>query len=81
MSQGGDCDDASVLLANLLQAVGIRTRFVLIPGHVFVQAWIPEAPRTYKADKDWVNLDATCDYCGFGEIPYGNDKKQVSYLG
>jgi len=79
-SQGGDCDDASVLLANVLEAVGIETRFVFIPGHVFVQAWLPDAPRTIRAEQNWVNLDATCRYCKAGEVPYATEGKQKQYL-
>ncbi|MBR9699917.1 transglutaminase domain-containing protein [Candidatus Woesearchaeota archaeon] len=70
-STGGDCDDASILAANLLGAVGIRTRFVFIPGHVYIQAYMPDALKRYKIeDKDWVSLDLTCTNCGFGELPY-----------
>lgn len=32
----GDCDDLAVLYATALEAVGIDTRLVFIPGHVFV---------------------------------------------
>ena len=67
--QGGDCDDASVLLANLLEAVGIRTRFVFIPGHVYVEGKVPDAPRKYG---EWIAMDATCTYCEFREIPWQN---------
>ena len=80
VSQGGDCDDASVLLANLLGAIGVETRFVFMPGHVYVQARLPEALRRYKAAEDWVNLDATCRNCKFGEIPLQNQNQRVSYL-
>ncbi len=31
----GDCDDLSVLYASCLEAVGIKTGFVLVPGHIF----------------------------------------------
>ena len=70
-SSGGDCDDASVLLANFLGGIGIETRFVFVPGHVWIQARIPDALDTYKED-GWINLDGTCQYCEFGEIglPY-----------
>ncbi len=71
---GGDCDDASVLLINLLGAVGIKPMLVFIPGHVYVQAYIPEALSKYQTD-GWVNLDATCEYCKFGEIPRKNEDK------
>ncbi|MDP7116530.1 MAG: transglutaminase-like domain-containing protein [Candidatus Woesearchaeota archaeon] len=76
-SKGGDCDDASILLASLLGAVGIRTRFVFVPGHVYVQAKIPEALSRYQ-DDGWVNLDGTCSFCDFGEIalPYARAEKR-----
>ncbi len=71
VSQVGDCDDHAVLLANLLQSIGIHTKFVFIPGHVYVQAYLPDSIRRYhdkKAD-GWVNLDATCSGCRFAELP------------
>jgi transglutaminase-like putative cysteine protease len=74
-SLGGDCDDASVLLANLEEAIGITTRFIFIPGHVYIQIYLPEAARKYKDKDSWVNLDATCSNCGFGEIPYQKSRK------
>ena len=79
-TQVGDCDDSAILLSNLLQAIGIPTRFVFIPSHVYVQAYLPEAMKKYKADGDWVNLDPTCSHCEFGEIPYQNVNKHKSYL-
>lgn len=78
-SGGGDCDDASVLLANLLQAIGIKTRFVFVPRHVFVQAYIPEALKKYRSDADWVYLDAACKSCGFGELSYSVGKQEMRY--
>ena len=77
----GDCDDASVLLANLLDAIGIRTRFVFIPGHVFVQANIPEVLNKYRDEENWINIDATCEYCEFGEIPWSTSGKDKRILG
>ncbi|MFH1850052.1 MAG: transglutaminase-like domain-containing protein [archaeon] len=67
-SGGGDCDDFAVLLANLEQAIGIRTRFVFKPGHVYIQIYLPEALKKYRKG-DWVNLDPTCRSCSFGELP------------
>jgi transglutaminase-like putative cysteine protease len=52
----GDCDDKSILLASLLEAIGHPTRFVaisLIPGkfsHVYVET---------KIRNSWIPLDAT----------------------
>jgi len=80
VAQGGDCDDASVLLVNLLEAIGIRTRFVFVPGHVYVQAYMPEALRKYRED-NWVNLDATCMYCSFGDVSYKSSSKEKRFLG
>ena len=36
MYKGGDCDDLSILFCSLFEAVGIRTAFVTIPGHIFM---------------------------------------------
>ncbi len=85
-STAGDCDDASVLLANLLQSVGIRTRFAFVPGHVWVQAWIPDARKHYKVnDKNswsygWINVDATCHNCDFGELAPQYQRKKMSFV-
>ncbi len=81
VSGGGDCDDSSVLLANLLDAVGINVRFVFIPRHVYIQAYLPEALNKYKTQDGWVVLDATCKNCDFGEQPYQNQNKRKTYLG
>lgn len=80
-TQAGDCDDSSILLSNLLQAIGIKTRLVFITSHVYVQAYLPEALKKYKSEDDWVSLDATCSSCEFGEVPYTTSNKEKSYLG
>ncbi|MDC7234410.1 MAG: tetratricopeptide repeat protein [Spirochaetales bacterium] len=36
ISQGGDCDDLSVLYASMLEASGIPAAFITIPGHIYV---------------------------------------------
>jgi len=79
-SKNGDCDDASILLSSLLEAVGLRTRFVFVPSHVYVQAWIPEAVSSYKDNGDWINLDATCEGCEFGKIHYSYADSEKRYL-
>jgi len=75
--QVGDCDDASVLTVNILQSIGIKTRFVFVPRHVYVQAYLPDAPRTLQKD-GWVSLDLTCRYCKFGDVAsvYRNSEKR-----
>lgn len=34
--RAGDCDDLSILYAALLEAVGVPTAFITVPGHIFV---------------------------------------------
>ena len=77
---GGDCDDASVLVASLLESIGVKTRFVFVTNHVYVQAYLPDALSRYKADDDWVNLDAVCSNCKFGEISQSTFEKEKSYV-
>lgn len=79
---GGDCDDASVLLASLLGSIGIKTRLVFIPRHVYVEAYLPEASIKYKSYKkqDWVAMDPTCKNCEFGEIPLSDINAEKIYL-
>ena len=36
MYKGGDCDDLSILFCSLFEAVGIRTAFITVPGHIFM---------------------------------------------
>ena len=79
---GGDCDDASVLLASMLGSIGIKTRLVFVPNHVYVEAYLPEASVKYKVYKnqDWVAMDATCKNCEFGDIPLSDRNADKRYL-
>ena len=56
----GDCDDKSILLAALFEAVGYPTRFIVAGysdankvEHVYCQVW---------ADNEWIDCDATEPY-------------------
>jgi hypothetical protein len=43
--RGGDCDDRSVCYATLLEAVGVPTAFITVPGHIYTAFkldWSPE---------------------------------------
>lgn len=33
---GGDCDDLSILNCSLLEALGVQTAFITIPGHIYM---------------------------------------------
>ena len=80
-SDSGDCDDSSILLSSLLQSIGLQTRFVFVPGHVYVQVKLPEAISAYKTEDNWINLDGTCRGCEFGEIHYSYADSKKSYSG
>jgi len=81
LTGGADCDGHAILLANLLEAVGFHTRFVLVPQHSYVQVLSPDLPSKYKDSGNWVNLDATCKSCDFSELPRGTAEKTKTYVG
>ncbi|MCF7862212.1 transglutaminase-like domain-containing protein [Candidatus Woesearchaeota archaeon] len=66
---GADCDGHAVLLASLLESIGIKTELVFVPGHVFIRAKIEKIPKSYQYN-GYVYMDPTCSNCEFGEIPY-----------
>lgn len=33
---GGDCDDLTILNCSLLEAIGIKTAFITVPGHIYM---------------------------------------------
>ena len=75
----GDCDDTTVLLASLLGNVGVATRFVDAPGHIFLLVDTGLHPRnraalgvdsalTVVADEQlWLPLETTAVGKGFAE--------------
>lgn len=59
--KSGDCDDLSVLYASLLESVGIKTKLIYIPGHVFVGYeytdrgdWHAVETTMIRAPTDWI---------------------------
>ncbi|MEW5818395.1 MAG: hypothetical protein AB1798_23775, partial [Spirochaetota bacterium] len=42
--RAGDCDDLSILYAALLEALGIETAFITIPGHIFIAFSVDMSP-------------------------------------
>ena len=77
MYRGGDCDDLSILVCSLFEAVGIDTAFITVPGHIFMafNAGIsPEMAKTvfrntsefiFVDDEVWVPLEITLSDEGF----------------
>jgi hypothetical protein len=77
MTGGSDCDGLAVLLATLELAIGVDTRLVFVPGHVYVELKLDKGPGKYQS---WFPADATCKSCKFGEIPVPNSEKQYLML-
>jgi len=69
LSGSSDCENEAILLSVMLKGVGIKSRIVLIDRHAYVQAYLPEAAKSYKMEGDWVGLDPTCKNCEFGNVP------------
>ncbi|MEA1910616.1 MAG: hypothetical protein U9N32_02945 [Spirochaetota bacterium] len=59
--RAGDCDDLSILFSALLEAVGIKTAFVTIPGHIFMAYSLdmPEsqARNVFTNTEDFIFID------------------------
>ncbi len=53
--RAGDCDDLSILMAALLESVGIETAFITIPGHIFMAFSLDLTEE--DAQKEFVNTD------------------------
>jgi tetratricopeptide (TPR) repeat protein len=47
--KGGDCDDLSVCYASLLEAIGIPSAFITVPGHIYVALGLKMDASTAKA--------------------------------
>jgi transglutaminase-like putative cysteine protease len=64
----GDCDCKATLLATLLEAAGLPTQLVFMPGHVFVEVQLTDGDRVrlpvgskFRPDGQhvWVPLEST----------------------
>ncbi|WP_022931224.1 hypothetical protein [Treponema bryantii] len=77
MYRGGDCDDLSILVCSLFEAVGIETAFITVPGHIFMafdSGLTPDqAKMIYRnsseyvviEDQVWIPLEITLSDEGF----------------
>ncbi len=75
--RGGDCDDLTVLFCALMEAVGVETAFVLVPGHIYgafaLDLKPEEAKSTFSSyhdliiagDQAWVPVETTLLAKGF----------------
>jgi hypothetical protein len=59
--QGGDCDDLSILYSALLEAIGVPTAFLPVPGHIYVafDTGLPtaEAVGTFATATNFIELN------------------------
>lgn len=57
----GDCDDLSILYSALLEAVGIETAFITVPGHIYMAFALsmtpPEAKRAFLKPDDLIFIE------------------------
>ena len=77
MYRGGDCDDISILVCSLFEAVGIDTAFITVPGHIFMAFDSGLTPDQAKSlfrnsseyivdgEKVWMPLEITLSDEGF----------------
>jgi len=75
--KSGDCDDLTILFCSLLEAVGIETAAITIPGHIFMAFAIDTPPAEvrksylhpddfiFMEDKSWVPVEITERTAGF----------------
>lgn len=69
--KAGDCDDLSILYASMLEAIGIETAFITVPGHIFMAFSLNLSPveaerifqyeddLIFKDDSTWVPVEIT----------------------
>ncbi len=59
----GDCDDLSILYCSILEALGIPTAFVTVPGHILMAVDLgvsaQEAGRTFSRPADLIEAEGT----------------------
>ncbi len=77
--KAGDCDDLSILYCTLLEAVGIETAFVTVPGHIYMAFSLKTLPdevnKTFdnpgsvinRDGKAWIPVEITMIESGFLE--------------
>jgi tetratricopeptide (TPR) repeat protein len=75
--RGGKCSDFSVLYASMLEALGLETAFITIPGHIYVAVALATSPDQvrktftnsddflYQNGKAWLPIEITLRDGGF----------------
>jgi hypothetical protein len=75
--RGGDCDDLSILFCSMLEALGIESAFVTVPGHIYIAfdigledgfAWgMGNIEPIRHSGKNWLPVEITVPGRGFAE--------------
>ncbi|GEM_PF-7063094 len=73
--KSGDCDDFAVLYSSLLESIGIKTRLVLIPGHIFVGIVLPSG-RFQPVEPTMIGFGSFQDALRYGESEYEDYKSR-----
>jgi len=75
--RSGDCDDLSILTTALLEAAGIETAFITVPGHIYIAAALATPPDqllsllakpedlVVEGGKAWLPIEVTAVQEGF----------------
>ncbi|AEF84021.1 putative tetratricopeptide TPR_2 repeat protein [Treponema primitia ZAS-2] len=76
--RGGDCDDLSILFCSLLEALGIESAFVTVPGHIYIAFDVGVLPEDDAVNKGqpvkgaieqegrlWLPVEITIPHGGF----------------
>ncbi|HNY22575.1 MAG TPA: tetratricopeptide repeat protein, partial [Treponemataceae bacterium] len=66
MYRGGDCDDLSILYCSLFEAIGIKSAFITVPGHIYV-----------AFDSGMTEEEAKRDFYAPGQLAYYEGKAWV----
>ena len=80
VTQAADCESGTMLLASMLESIGVNAEIVFIPGHAFLRIQLKNAGNKYKQPDGWIYLDWTCNNCEFGDIPYQNVDKHKRFV-
>jgi tetratricopeptide (TPR) repeat protein len=75
--KGGKCSDFSVLYSSMLEAIGVETGFITIPGHIYMAVALQMTPEDarktftnsddfiYQGNKVWLPIEITLREGGF----------------
>jgi tetratricopeptide (TPR) repeat protein len=65
--KAGDCDDLSVLFCTLMESVGVRCAFILVPEHILAAVELPLLPK--EAERAFSNPERIISYGGRAYAP------------